>query len=128
MQTSALEVLAKDFKNGQSVIIITENERFDWGPLEYNKETVPLTSGLRPPRAYHWNQIVFMCHDGLPVRKVLGKFPEREREFENVPGLLRAALAMENLEKLDSKAHAVRGLLGLAEGEMEGGRPGFSHV
>ena len=125
MQTSALKLLAKDFKNGQSVIIITENERFDWGTLKYNKETVTLTSGLRPPRTYHWNQIVFMCHDGFPVRKVFGKFPEMERRFENVPGLFRAALAMENLEKLDSKAHAVRGLLGLAEVELEEVSPGF---
>jgi hypothetical protein len=128
MLTSAWELFKKDFKNGDQVIIVTEDERFDWGTLHYNDEKgdVTLSSGLRPVRTYHWNQIVFMCQDGFPVRKVFGPSPERERKYEDVPGLLRAALAEENLEALERKAYAVQGIIGLPEVELDEVSPGFA--
>lgn len=109
-------------------VIITEDERFDWGILQYTEDTVTLTSGLRPPKTYHWNQIIFMCHDGFPVRKVLGKYPGREVSREDIPGLFRAALAAENLEAMERKASVVHGVLGLPEIDMEDISPGFAQA
>jgi hypothetical protein len=126
MKTSAWKLFMKDFKNGQSVVIITEDERFDWGTLQYTEETVTLTSGLRPPKTYHWNQIVFMCHDGFPVRKVFGRYPEKEVDIGDKPGLFRAALAAENLESMEQKANVIHGVLGLPEIDLEDVSPGFT--
>ena len=126
METSAWALFTKDFKNGQSVFVATEDGRYDWGILQFNEETVTLTSGLRPARRYHWNQIVFMCHDGFPVRKIFGRFPEKEIVVEDVPGLFRAALAAENLESMEQKANVIHGVLGLPEIDMEDVSPGFA--
>lgn len=125
MQTSAWKLFINDFKKGQEVVIVTEDGRYDWGTLQYTKETVTLTSPLRPAHPYHWNQIVFMAHAGFPVRKIFGKFPEKDVIMEDIPGLFRAALAQENLEAMARKAEVVQGFLGLPEIDLEDVSPGF---
>jgi len=124
--TSAWKLFKKDFKNGRQVVIVTEDERFDWGTLQYTEETVTLTSGLRPARTYYWNQITFMCYAGFPVRKVFGKYPEKEVITGDIPGLFRAALAQENLKAMEQKANVVHGVLGLPEIDLENLSPGFT--
>jgi hypothetical protein len=55
MQTSAWKLFRKDFKKGQSVVIITEDDGFDWGILhfdEVDEGIVTLTSGSRPAHRY----------------------------------------------------------------------------
>ncbi|MCX6766160.1 MAG: hypothetical protein NT170_00025 [Candidatus Moranbacteria bacterium] len=117
MVTSAWELFKKDFQKGQFVVIITEDDRLDWGLLHFDEVDVgmlTLASGLRPARTYHWNQIIFMAHGGFPVRKIFGKYPEKDLiTTEDVPGLFRAALAQENLEALQQKADAARVILGI---------------
>jgi hypothetical protein len=128
METSAWKLFKKDFKKGQFVVIITEDERFDWGNLyfdEIDKGMVTLTSGLRPARTYRWNQLIFMGHAGFPVRKVFGKYPEKDFFMDDVPGLFRAALAQENLEALQKKAATAHGVLGIDLKEIS---PGFAKI
>lgn len=128
METSARKLFKKDFKNGQFVVIISEDDQLDWGTLHFDKVDegmVTLSSGLRPARTYHWNQIIFMSHGGFPVRKIFGKYPEKDLITGDVPGLFRAALAQENLEALQKKTNAARGILGIDLKEIS---PGFAKV
>jgi hypothetical protein len=66
-----------------------------------------------------------MAHGGFPVRKILGKYPEKEVLTGDIPGLFRAAMAQENLEALQKKAATARGVLGINLKEIS---PGFAKV
>lgn len=124
METSAWKLFRKDFKKGQFVVIITEDDGFDWGTLNFNEVDegeITLSSGLRPTRRYRWNQVIFMARGGFPVRKIFGKYPEKEVITGDIPGLFRAALAQEKLEALRNKANIARGILGIDLKEISSG-------
>lgn len=128
MEISARKLFKKDFKKGQFVVIIAEDDRLDWGTLhfdEVDKGILTLSSGLRSAHRYHWNQIIFMSHGGFSVRKIFGKYPEREVITGDIPGLFRAALAQENLEALQRKVDAAREILGIDLKEIS---PEFAKV
>jgi len=100
MNISAWEVWERDFKRGDEVILIDDNTMLDWGTLDYNDTEVILSSGLRPARKYPHHKIVFICHDGFPMRKFMAPFPREKFETELVPEIMRAALAAENADRL----------------------------
>jgi len=107
MDTTAWDIWEKDFKKGDEVILIDDNTMFDWGILDYNDKEVILSSGKRPARHYPHHKIVFICHDGFPVRKFLGPWPHETFDAQLIPEVMRAALASENEDYLKKELKSI---------------------
>jgi len=86
--------LYKDcFKDGDSVVIITELDYLIWGKLETTKIGCYLKrrnrwGGLVKGKLWLWDEIRFMANDGFPCRQLLGadgsRAIEKECTVENV--------------------------------------------
>jgi len=70
MKIDGHKLFDRMFKNGDQVVIITENDLMDYGKLYVLLNSFTLTQQGRKPKEYPWNQVVFMAHDGFPVKKV----------------------------------------------------------
>ncbi len=73
---NAWELFRKLFREGDEVIIITDEDAFIWGDLmSYDEEGCELRS-MKGTRKYKWDCIRFMGHDGFPVRALTGASEE----------------------------------------------------
>lgn len=69
---SAWKLYWSMFKDGDEVVIITDDDKLYWGELETHNDGIELIIIRGPSRHYSWDQIRFMSHDGFPVKKLMG--------------------------------------------------------
>ena len=96
------ESFEMDFKKGDEVIFILDDDRFDWGIIDWDNEEVKLIKGPNKWHKYWWNQVVFACHDGFPIRKLSGadgSISAMKSIPVNMDEEIRFALEKENDEK-----------------------------
>jgi len=61
------------FKEGDNIILITDDDEFKWGKIKRATEgSLDLKTGQRPVEVIDWDDIRFMAHDGFPVKKLMG--------------------------------------------------------
>lgn len=59
------------FKVGDEVIIITDDDRYEWGVLQAILDDGAVIKRPEKKAIYwEWEKVCFMCHDGFPVRKL----------------------------------------------------------
>ncbi len=61
-----------NFKDGQRVVIITDDDEIFAGRAEFTKLGVSITPTRNKKRFFYWNEVEFISHDGFPVKKLLG--------------------------------------------------------
>jgi len=68
----AWKLFKKLYKQNDYVLVIDEFDKRFFGKMKYDDEGLHLTKidGIR--KYLYWDQIRFMCHDGFPVKKLLG--------------------------------------------------------
>lgn len=68
----AWELFDRTFKAGDDVIVVTEDDEYAWGKLQYvTSEGADLWRGSKHTHIL-WNDLRFMSHDGFPIRKLKG--------------------------------------------------------
>ena len=73
---NAWEIYRVCFEEGDCVVLVTDDDVFDWGRLKSSDEGLTLSWPGKQTRFYDWEDIRFMAHDGFPVKKIMGKEPE----------------------------------------------------
>lgn len=68
----AWELFRSIFKEGDEVIIITEDDEFKWGKIRTTEMFCNLTRPGRKEEAIFWEDIRWVSHEGFPVRKLTG--------------------------------------------------------
>jgi len=59
------------FKLGHEIILITDQDKFEWGKIEeITDDGVTLKRDRKKSREWKWDNVAFMSHDGFPVRKL----------------------------------------------------------
>lgn len=69
------------FKDGETVVVEDDQGEFIWGKLRTNKHGITLTRPDGQSRRMEWHEIVFMAHDGFPVKEIAGMTYEDAVEF-----------------------------------------------
>ena len=75
----AWELFRSRFHNGERVLIVTCPDSFYRGPLRIAEDGCWLEQSSRPlkERFFPWEGILFMTHDGFPVKRLMGEDGER---------------------------------------------------
>jgi hypothetical protein len=60
------------FKDGEEVVIVTDEEEYFWGILETTSTHCILKKPGRKIIEIDWNDVRFMSHDGFPIKKLRG--------------------------------------------------------
>jgi len=60
------------FKDGDEVIIITEDDDYLWGSVTAINAGAILSRPNKEDKLVPWEDIRFMSHDGFPVKKLMG--------------------------------------------------------
>ena len=71
----AWSIFNECFKPGDDVILIDDEDRISCGKLKgFDDEgcSISRSGSLRETEFHAWLDIEFMCHDGFPVRRLLG--------------------------------------------------------
>ena len=72
MKADTWKVFKECFEEGEEVVVVLEDGKFDWGKLSYDEEGIDLAKGSGIASMSHdWIDIRFMAHDGFPVKKVM---------------------------------------------------------
>jgi hypothetical protein len=123
MKKNAWELFEEQFKEGDAVIVILDDDRYDWGTLDWDSVKIILRDpmGRRRAHTYRWEHVVIMCHDGFPVRKLLGADGSRSVMLEKTefPERVREILENEN-EIKEEKAGKLGEGLNLLQGKIGG--------
>lgn len=101
MKLTAWDLFNRNFKDGDEVVVIDEDDRVGWGRLQMidvNGFMLVRRSPLGSTQAkrFWWEDIRFMSHDGFPVRQLMGADGSRTIEKEpSAVEVLRAGLRQE---------------------------------
>jgi len=60
----------ESFKEGDLVIVEDDSGDFHWGKLKTTDEGIILKRVGRRQKFLYWDEILFMAHDGFPVREI----------------------------------------------------------
>lgn len=72
------------FQLQDEVILITDEDRFDYGKLDsVDEKGVYLCASYRHRHYYEWKVIRFMAHDGFPANKLMGADGSKSIEFND---------------------------------------------
>lgn len=107
------ELFLQDFKNGDNVIIVTDDDRFDWGELRIDPEKIRLIQGINNRgkengHEYSYYQLTFICHQGFPVKRLTGADGSQsvlKEDMTDIQEAVRDALDEVNSKK-DSQRYA----------------------
>lgn len=66
----AWELYRACFKEGDEVILMDDDDTFYWGKLETHETFCRLHRSHKRPTDVNWNKVVFMSHDGFPVKRI----------------------------------------------------------
>jgi hypothetical protein len=68
---SSWELFNRMFKLDQEIILITDEDKFEWGRIEdIADDGITLKRDRVKAKEIKWENVVFMSHDGFPVRKL----------------------------------------------------------
>ena len=100
MKTTAWQLFNRNFKDGDAVIVIDDDDRVGWGTLrsitEHGFTLVRVSLSRTRRKRFQWDGIRFMSHDGFPVRRLFGADGSYAIETEpSEAGVIRTGLAME---------------------------------
>ncbi len=62
-QTNAWSKLFEQFKEGENVIIVTEDDDYYWGKFKPSYQAC-IVGG----KEYKWDEVVFIAHEGFPIK------------------------------------------------------------
>lgn len=84
----AWELYNEMFKDGNKVVIVTEDDELVWGELQTEKDGCfihrpNLKGRLCRGKKYYWHQIRFMSNDGFPCSQLLGADGSKSIEYED---------------------------------------------
>ena len=68
----AWELFRSCFNDDDDVVIVTDNDTFDLGTLCIGKGGLWLDHGSQFERFFKWEAVLFMAHDGFPVKRLMG--------------------------------------------------------
>lgn len=68
----AWELFDRTFKEGDAVIVVTDQDEWAWGTLSDVSEDGALLKQRTKHHHIYWADMRFMCHDGFPVQKLKG--------------------------------------------------------
>ncbi len=68
----AWELFRSCFNDDDDVVIVTDNDTFDLGTLCIRKDGFWLDRGSQFERFFKWEAVLFMAHDGFPVKRLMG--------------------------------------------------------
>lgn len=71
-RTTAWDLFKNTFKQGDFVIIVTDNDKFYWGSMAYDEENCYLGRPGRRVELIPWNSVRFIANDGFPIRELCG--------------------------------------------------------
>ncbi len=95
IEALAWETYRRAFKDGDQVVIETDEGKFVWGVLKTKNDGIMLgrPKGRRASE-FLWEEIVFMAHDGFPDRGIIGMTKEEaeDRAFMTDTELIRSFL------------------------------------
>jgi len=96
----AIKLFEDTFKDGEEVVIYLANDKFDYGILIIKENGILLKKSLKKFTEYKWHEIVFMAHDGFPVKKIMtyGRFDIFEYDNGPTVNKVRAFLSDETKE------------------------------
>lgn len=89
------------FKLGHEVILITDEDKFDWGAIaEITDDGITLKRTWKKGKERKWENVTFISHDGFPVRKLPPSPSDAHVEkllsdpkIKDLKGAIRKALA-----------------------------------
>lgn len=70
----------RQFPDGTDVVIVTEDDEFDWGELRTHTQTeeIELRKAGRRTIFYPFGEVVFIANDGFPLRQMQSGISEAE--------------------------------------------------
>jgi hypothetical protein len=112
------ELFTRDFKDGDDVIVVTEDDKFDWGMLRIGEKSIKLVHGAdrkgkEMGHEYSYFQLTFMCHQGFPIRKLTGADGSQsvlKEDASDVQEAIRYELDEINSQKDTQRHEKIQGL------------------